>query len=138
VVGKMRTNWFRAGMGCTFLLVTIVGCAPSATAREPYTATLTGSTASPWVAAPAGWSDIEARQNPGGCASRIVFANDNERLLVELAPVVVLDGPPGSAAEASTRWGGMSANLTSGQYRFEATTTAGCKWSVRIAVMSAH
>src|ERR1035437_4009863 len=134
----MRMNWLRAGMGCTCLLVTIVGCAPSATAREPYTATLTGSTASPWVSAAAGWSDIEARQDPGGCASRIVLANANERVLVALAPVVVLDGPPGSAAEASTRWGGFSANLTSGQYRFEATTTAGCKWSVRMNVTSAH
>lgn len=132
--------WFRAGVGSIAVLITLAGCAPPATTQEPYSATFTGSTASPWIAARAGWSDIEARQNPGGCASHIVFADGSEHVLVQLAPAEILNSPSAAAAgaSASARWSGMSANLSGGAYRFEGQATTGCRWSVRVTLPSAH
>jgi hypothetical protein len=129
--------WSARGTGVASivaLVFALAGCAPATTAREPYTATLIGSTASPWIAAPAGWSDIEAKQSPGGCASSIVFTDANQNVLVRLAPVVIVDAPDGPAAraEASTRLSGMSANLPGGAYRFAGHADPGCAWSVTV------
>ena len=59
-------------------VVMLASCSPVPTTHEPFGATLVGTTTSPWIAAPRGWSDLSSKQSPGGCAQRIVVTNENE------------------------------------------------------------
>ena len=116
-------------------VVTLAGCSAVPTAHEPYMATLVGTTTSPWIGAPIGWSDLSSKQSPEGCAQRIVVTNANEQTVATLAPEFITDDLSGheaaDAAVASTRWGGYSANLAAGAYRFEGTASKSCRWSVQ-------
>lgn len=116
-------------------VVMLASCSPVPTTHEPFGATLVGTTMSPWIAAPRGWSDLSSKQSPGGCAQRIVVTNENEHTVAMLAPEFIFDDLSGheaaDAAAASTRWSGYSANLAAGVYRFEGTASKSCRWSVQ-------
>jgi hypothetical protein len=115
-------------------VVIVASCSPTPATHEPYVATLAGTSTSPWIAVPTGWSDLSSKQSPGGCAQRLVVTNANEQTVAMLAPVFITDDLSGheaaDAAAASTRWSGYSAHLAAGVYRFEGTASKSCHWSV--------
>ncbi|ERR1017187_5103811 len=116
-------------------VVMLASCSPIPTTHGSYVATLVGTRTSPWIAAPTGWWDLSSKQSPGGCAQRIVVTNASEQTVATLAPEFITDDLSGheaaDAAAASTRWGGYSANLAAGVYRFEGTASKSCHWSVQ-------
>jgi len=132
-----RRQLFLGGIGLVLALGLLVGALywlSRPIDHLPYQQALSGNDNTPWITLTAGWYNIEARQDTGGCSVPVTFAGQSGVRAVYLVPYAL--GFGGGPIVGPTGWYGQTGQLPAGLYRFTASAGSSCHWSVRLSRFS--